>query len=194
MISRFCEKSGVISKKLSKSVSNFFIFNYKYKLAVANLVKFVQVKYKKINIDDLTILKKIVGKEYLFTDEEKLLEYSRDETEDLSFLPEVIVKPKTTKEVSKILSYCDKNKITVTACGGRTGLSGGSLPIYGGVSLSLERFISIIEIDERNLQATVEPGVITQNFRDSVKKKVLFYPPDTSSKGICQLVLMFRVD
>jgi len=147
----------------------------------------VQVEYKKIDIDDLVILKEIVGNDYVLTDEEKLLEYSHDETEDLSFPPEVVVKPKTTSEVSEILAFCNKNKIAITPCGARTGLSGGSLPIYGGVALSMEKFNSIIEIDERNLQATVESGVINQIFRDAVAEKGLFYPPDPASKGSCQL-------
>ena len=154
---------------------------------MANLVKFVQVEYKKINIDDLIILKKIVGEEYIFTDEEKLLEYSHDETEDLSFPPEVIVKPRATDEISEILNYCNKQKISVTPCGARTGLSGGSLPINGGIALSTERLNAIIEIDERNLQATVEPGVINQVFRDAVEERALFYPPDPASKGSCFL-------
>ena len=154
---------------------------------MANLVKFVQVEYKKIDIDDLVILKEIVGNDYVLTDEEKLLEYSHDETEDLSFPPEVVVKPKTTIEVSEILVFCNKNKIAITPCGARTGLSGGSLPIYGGVALSMEKFNSIIEIDEKNLQATVESGVINQIFRDAVAEKGLFYPPDPASKGSCQL-------
>ena len=115
------------------------------------------------------------------------MEYSHDETEDLSFPPEVVVKPKTTSEVSEILAFCNKNKIAITPCGARTGLSGGSLPIYGGIALSMEKFNSIIEIDERNLQATVESGVINQIFRDAVAEKGLFYPPDPASKGSCQL-------
>ena len=147
----------------------------------------MQVEYKKINIDDLAILKEIVGENYVFTDEEKLFEYSKDETEDLSFYPEVVVKPKTTIEVSQIILHCNENKIAVTPCGARTGLSGGALPIFGGISLSMECFNSIIEIDERNLQSTVEPGVINQVFRDAVEEKGLFYPPDPASKGSCTL-------
>ena len=65
--------------------------------------------------------------------------------------------------------------IPVTVCGARTGLSGGSLPLKGGVSLSMERLNNIISIDERNLQATVEPEVINQVFREAVEKKNLFY-------------------
>ena len=66
---------------------------------LANLIKFVQVEYKKINIDDISFLKKVIGIDFVFTDEEKLVEYSHDETEDLSFPPEVVIKPKTTTEV-----------------------------------------------------------------------------------------------
>jgi len=145
------------------------------------------VEYKKINIDDLAVLKEIVGADFVFSDEDKLLEYSSDETEDLSYPPEVVLKPKTTEEISKIITYCNDKLISITPCGARTGLSGGSLPIKGGIALSTERLNSIIEIDERNLQAKVEPGVINQVFRDAVEEKGLFYPPDPASKGSCFL-------
>ena len=145
------------------------------------------MEYKKINIDDLAVLKEIVGTDFVFSDEDKLLEYSSDETEDLSYPPEVVLKPKTTEEISKIITYCNDKLISITPCGARTGLSGGSLPINGGIALSTERLNSIIEIDERNLQAKVEPGVINQVFRDAVEEKGLFYPPDPASKGSCFL-------
>ena len=145
------------------------------------------MEYKKINIDDLAVLKEIVGTDFVFSDEDKLLEYSSDETEDLSYPPEVVLKPKTTEEISKIITYCNDKLISITPCGARTGLSGGSLPIKGGIALSTERLNSIIEIDERNLQAKVEPGVINQVFRDAVEEKGLFYPPNPASKGSCFL-------
>ena len=145
------------------------------------------MEYKKINIDDLAVLKEIVGTDFVFSDEDKLLEYSSDETEDLSYPPEVVLKPKTTEEISKIITYCNDKLISITPCGARTGLSGGSLPIKGGIALSTERLNSIIEIDDRNLQAKVEPGVINQVFRDVVEEKGLFYPPDPASKGSCFL-------
>ncbi len=150
---------------------------------MANLIKFAEMEYKQINIDDISFFKKIIGETDVFTDEEKLQEYSHDETEDLSYPPEVVLKPSKTAEIAEILQYCYTNNIPVTPCGARTGLSGGSLPVFGGVALSLERLNSIIEIDERNLQATVEPGVINQVFRDAVEERGLFYPPDPSSKG-----------
>ncbi len=84
-----------------------------------------------------------------------------------------MLKPKTTEEISKIITYCNDKLISITPCGARTGLSGGSLPIKGGIALSTERLNSIIEIDERNLQAKVEPGVINQVFRDAVAEKGL---------------------
>lgn len=121
--------------------------------------------------------------EILFIDQENLEKYSHDETEDLRFLPNVVLKPENTEQVSNILKYCNENIIPVTPSGARTGLSGGALPINGGVALSLEKMNSIVEIDEKNLQATVEPGVINQVFQDAVKSKGLFYPPDPSSWG-----------
>ena len=154
---------------------------------MANLIKFVQMEYKQLNIDDISFFKGTIGADFVFTDLEKLLAYSHDETEDLSFPPEVVLTPRTVEQIAAILKFCNANKIAITPCGARTGLSGGSLPIFGGVALSMERFNTIIEIDERNLQSTVEPGVINQVFRDAVAEKGLFYPPDPASKGSCML-------
>ena len=139
--------------------------------------------YKKITKDDLYFFSTSLGLNAVFVGEQDLKDYSHDETEDLSFLPEVILKPSSTNEVSIIMKYCNTNLIPVTPCGARTGLSGGSLPVCGGVSMSMERFNTILNIDERNLQATVEPGVINQVFKDAVQEKGLFYPPDPASKG-----------
>jgi len=154
---------------------------------MANLIKFAQMDYKQLNIDDISFFKEVIGTEYVFTDNQSILNYSHDETEDLSYPPEVVLKPVTTEEIAKILKYCNSKNIPVTPCGARTGLSGGSLPVFGGIALSIERLNSIIEIDERNLQATVQPAVINQVFRDAVALKGLFYPPDPSSKGSCSL-------
>jgi len=154
---------------------------------VANLVKFVDVKYNKINNSDIAFFGSVVGTKNVTIDNDDLNEYSHDETEDLSFLPEIVVKPFRTSEVSAILKYCNNRLIPVTVSGGKTGLSGGCIPLHKGVALSMSRFNKIIEIDTKNLQATVEPGVINQNFRDAVEEKGLFYPPDPASKGSCQL-------
>ena len=127
----------------------------------------------------------IVGPDFAKTDEEAILKASKDETEDLIYSPFVVVFPKTTLEVSSILRYCNEHTIPVTTRGGGTGLSGGALPVHGGIVLAMSRFDQIIDIDERNLQATVEPGVITQVFQEAVIERGLFYPPDPSSRGTC---------
>ncbi|OQY96099.1 MAG: FAD-binding oxidoreductase [Sphingobacteriales bacterium UTBCD1] len=129
--------------------------------------------------------RQIVGEQYVFFDEESLNHYSHDETEDLHYLPEVVIKPRTAAEISAILKVCDKNKIPVTPRGAGTGLSGGALPHLGGVLLSTERMNTILEIDERNLQVTTEPAVITEVLQNAVKEKHLFYPPDPASRGSC---------
>jgi len=133
----------------------------------------------------INTFKKIVGEEYVRVDEEALHHYSHDETENLHFLPDVVIKPRTAVEISAIMKICHKEKIPVTPRGAGTGLSGGALPHLGGVLLSTERMNSILEIDERNLQVTTEPGVITEVLQNSVKEKSLFYPPDPASRGSC---------
>lgn len=130
-------------------------------------------------------LTEILGAANVFTDSQVLDNYSHDETEDLRYQPEVVVKPADTEQVSAILKLCSSAYVPVTPRGGGTGLSGGALPIYGGVLLSMERFKSIIEIDTENLQATVEPGVITEEFMNAVAAEGLLYPVDPSSKGSC---------
>jgi glycolate oxidase len=132
-------------------------------------------------------LEKIVGKEIVFTDPKLLSNYSSDYTEDISCPPDAVVIPRTTLEVSLVLSFCNENKIPVTPRGAGTGLSGGSIPVRGGISLSMEKFNRIIEIDEKNFQSTVESGVINDHFQTAVKEKGLFYPPDPASKGSCFL-------
>ncbi len=122
----------------------------------------------------------------LFKTEDKEV-YGSDETEDFHFVPAVVVKPANAEEISAILKLANREKIPVTPRGAGTGLSGGALPVFGGIVLSTERLNKIIEIDERNLQATVEPGVINQIFRDAVEAKGLFYPPDPASRGSCFL-------
>jgi glycolate oxidase len=129
--------------------------------------------------------KKILGEKYVLIDDESLYNYSHDETEDLHFLPDVVLKPKTAEEISAIVKICNSNRIPVTPRGAGTGLSGGALPHLGGVLLSTERMNSILFIDERNLQVTTEPGVITEVLQSTLKEKRLFYPPDPSSRGSC---------
>ncbi len=128
-----------------------------------------------------------IGAEFVLVDEASKEDYAHDKTEDYFFMPQVVVKPGTVEEVSALLRICNNHKIPVTPRGAGTGLSGGALPTHQGVVLSMERFNKILNIDELNLQATVEPGVITEVFQNAVKEKGLFYPPDPASKGSCFL-------
>ena len=141
--------------------------------------------YRKIDLESIEQLKNIVGENYVFTDSENIEKYASDETEDLHYFPEVIVKPRTPQEISAILILANKYLIPVTPQGARTGLSGGALPVRGGIALSMERLNEIIKIDERNLQVITEPGVITEILQNAVMEKNLFYPPDPASKGSC---------
>ncbi|MBM3432516.1 MAG: FAD-binding protein [Bacteroidetes bacterium] len=141
--------------------------------------------YHPVTEKDLDFFRSALGAEFVLVDEATREQYGRDETENLLFPPEVVLRPATTAEVQSILKHCNAQQIPVTPRGAGTGLSGGALPHRGGVSLSLERFNKILEIDERNLQVTVEPGVITEVLQNAVKEKGLFYPPDPSSRGSC---------
>lgn len=133
----------------------------------------------------ITALINISGKENVFTDKESMHYYGHDETEKLNYPPDVIVKPSSAEEISKILKYCNEHLIAVTPRGAGTGLSGGAIPHKGGVVLSTEKLNKILNIDERNLQVTTEPGVITEVLQNTVKEKNLFYPPDPASRGSC---------
>lgn len=130
-------------------------------------------------------IKSIVGAEYVFTDAESFEQYGKDHTERLHYNPAVVVKPRKPEEISALLKLANTHLIPVTPRGAGTGLSGGALPHLGGLVIAMERFNSILEIDERNLQVTTEPGVITEVLQNAVKEKGLFYPPDPASKGSC---------
>jgi len=144
------------------------------------------MKYNKLTPLVISELKNIVGEHFVFSDSEILNTILRTKPK-IVFLPEAVVKPRTAEEISKILILCNRELIPATPRGAGTGLSGGALPVYGGIIISMERFNTILQIDERNLQATVEPGVINQVFQDAVIEKGLFYPPDPASRGSCFL-------
>jgi glycolate oxidase len=147
----------------------------------------MNTKVDRVNLtaSHIELFKEICGEKYVITSEEDLNHYAHDQTEKLHFLPAVVLKVRSADEISKILKICNSDKIPVTPRGAGTGLSGGALPDLGGVLISMERMNSILEIDEKNLQVTTEPGVITEVLQDAVKEKGLFYPPDPASKGSC---------
>lgn len=147
----------------------------------------METTYTKITPQITESLRRMVDAEDLLTDEESLEKYGQDETEDLIYKPEVVLRPKTVSQISEIMKLANASRIPVTVRGAGTGLSGAALPVYGGMVISMERFNKILQIDERNLQATVEPGVINYVFQEEVKKLGLFYPPDPASWGSCSL-------
>ena len=141
--------------------------------------------YNKISKPILDEFFHLLGKESVLTDKESLFKYGHDETENLSYPPELLVKPGSVEQISKIMKLANQYNIPVTPIGAMTGLSGGSLSIHGGIGISMERFNKILKIDEDNLQVHVQPGVITQVLQDEVAKKGLYYAPDPASRGSC---------
>jgi glycolate oxidase len=145
------------------------------------------MQYNKVTPEQIKQFEAIVGEPFVIISEEDRQVYARDYTEDLSFMPQVVLKPRTAQEVSAIMYLCNAGSIAVTPRGAGTGLSGGALPVFGGLVVSMERFNDILHIDERNFQVTVEPGVVNETLQQAVREKGLFYPPDPASKGSCFL-------
>jgi len=127
----------------------------------------------------------ITGDKRTFFQKDDLARFAHDETEDLHFYPEVVALPETAEEVSALVKICSKNLIPITPRGAGTGLSGAALPIYGGLVICMERMNRLIKIDERNLQAHLQPGVITEELINAAAELNLFYPVDPASKGSC---------
>ena len=126
------------------------------------------------------ILQDIVGKENVSTQKADLICYSYDATQQ-QYLPEAVVFPADAQEISLVMKMANAEKIPVFPRGAGSGFSGGSLPTKGGIVLCTERLDRILEIDEENLVAVVEPGVVTEQFQQAVEKVGLFYPPDPAS-------------
>ena len=131
-------------------------------------------------------LKSIVGTAHFSLSPEELVVYSYDATRRES-LPWVVVRPRSSREISEILGLANRERFPVVPRGAGTGMSGGSVPVQGGVVLSLERMNHILEIDEQDFIAVVEPGVITGDLQREVESRSLFYPPDPASRQFCTL-------
>ncbi|WP_028893112.1 FAD-binding oxidoreductase [Syntrophorhabdus aromaticivorans] len=126
-------------------------------------------------------LQKIVGKENVLTKKEALRAYSYDGTTSWIHEPDVVVFPTSTKHVSEILKIANAEKIPVTPRGGGTNVSGGSIPVQGGIVLCMTKMNKILKIDKENLTATVEPGVVLMDLNMGLAKEGLFFPPDPQS-------------
>jgi glycolate oxidase len=135
----------------------------------------------------LEALARVLPAETLSAEAEALDGHAHDETEDLTARPDVVVTPRSEEEVVRLLAAAGELEIPVTPQGALTGLSGGALPVRGGVALDLRLLDRILEIDRGNLYAVVEPGVVTQALHEAVEAFGLFYPPDPSSRGSCTI-------
>lgn len=143
--------------------------------------------YNKITPRIIEELRKIVGPELVLTDEEWIEPYSHDKVPGLKSDPEVVVKVTSPEQISALFRLAQREKVPVTPRGAGYGLSGGAVPVQGGIVLSVEKMNRILEIDEKNLMVTVEPGVITGDIHRAVEAEGLFYPPDPASLDSCSI-------
>ncbi len=145
------------------------------------------LEHKMLEQKDLDYFKSILGKENVKADKAHLIAFCYDATKE-RFLPECVLFPRDEEDVSKILKYCNNAKITLVPRGAGTGFTGGALPSSGGVVLSLERHMNkLLEIDEQNMLARVQPGLVNKDFQNAVEKIGLFYPPDPASEDYSTL-------
>ncbi|RTE04381.1 FAD-binding oxidoreductase [Paenibacillus whitsoniae] len=129
-------------------------------------------------------LQAIVGPAYFKTDQETLVTHSYDGTPMLQSLPDGVIYPATTAEVSAIMKVLSEYRIPLVSRGSGTNLCGGTVPLQGGIVMVMHRMNQILEIDRQNLTATVQPGLITKQFIEQIEAIGLFYPPDPSSMAI----------
>ena len=131
-------------------------------------------------------LEKLLGKEWVTSSPEDLLCYSFDATGE-EYMPQAVAFPQTHQEVAALLRLAQEEGTPVIPRGAGSGFTGGTLPVQGGVVVSTERMHQILEVDEKNLTALVEPGTVTENLQNEVEKLGLFYPPDPASLSFCTL-------
>ena len=132
-------------------------------------------------------IKSIVGKNNYFDSEEDRRVYSFDATPIFEQRPEAVVFPQDEEQISKIVKLSNEEKFNIVPRGSGTGLSGGAVPVKNCVLVVMTRWNKILEIDSKNLTATVQPGVITAHLQREVEKQNLFYPPDPGSINVCTL-------
>ncbi len=145
-------------------------------------------KYNTVTSEIVEELKGIVGEKYVvFGDADKLEPYSHDEVPDRKYahMPEVLVRPRTADEIAAIMKLANRESIPVTPRGAGSGLSGGAVPICGGVVLLCDRMNEILEIDGDNMCVVVEPGVVTAEINEAIKDTGLFYAGYPMSLETC---------
>jgi glycolate oxidase len=144
--------------------------------------------YKKINYQLFERLKNNFGdKNVIYDDKIALSAYACDESYLEPVLPDLVVKPDSNADLKELIKFCSTEKIPLTCRGGGTSVTGASIPLYNGIVLSFENLNRIIEIDEDNFTALVEPGIILNDFQKIIETRGLFYPPDPNSLENCSL-------
>ena len=139
-----------------------------------------------LNPSILKELRNIVGPANLLTEPEELTVYSYDATRAAA-LPRAVARPASAGEVAAIVLLANRQRFPIVPRGAGTGMSGGSVPVQGGVVLSFERMNRILEIAGADRTAVVEPGVITGDLHRAVERDGLFYPPDPASSAFCTI-------
>jgi len=132
------------------------------------------------------LLQQISGHENITREPEELLCYSYDATGDF-YLPDAVIFPGSEQEISQILQLADQHGIIVIPRGAGSGMTGGAVPVNGGLVMVFSRMNKILEIDENNFWIKVQPGVVVQKIHKKVEAKGLFYPPDPASSSVCTI-------
>ena len=143
--------------------------------------------YNPLTEESIQSLEQIVGQGNVLVDHEALEKYSHDETAGISAKPEAVVYARSAEQVAEIFRLAQRERLPVTPRGAGYGLSGGAVPVFGGIVLSLEKMKRILEIDKENMMVVVEPGVITGDIHRAVEAEGLFYPPDPASLDSCTI-------
>jgi glycolate oxidase len=143
--------------------------------------------YRPVTAEILEALRKIAGSGHVLTDPEKIEAYSHDETDAREYgrMPEVVALPQNTGQVAEIVKLANRERIPITPRGAGSGLSGGAIPEYGGIVLSLERMNRLLELDEENMAAVVEAGMVTNDFARAVEERGLFFAGYPMSLQTC---------
>jgi len=141
--------------------------------------------YRKVDAGLVEALCQIVGEGNVLAGSEAMEPYTHDEVVGLRAAPEVVVRVTSVEQVAEVLRLAQRERVPVTPRGAGYGLSGGAVPVQGGIVLSMEKMNHILEIDKENLMVTVEPGVITGDIHRAVEAEGLFYPPDPASLDSC---------
>jgi glycolate oxidase len=147
------------------------------------------MKYNPVTKEIIAELIAIVGRKNVISDKEKIETYSHDETsaKQYSHMPEVVVTPKTTKEIAKIVKLANKELIPITPRGAGSGLSGGAIPLFGGIVISTEIMNRVLEIDYNNMMMVLQPGVVTNDINEEIAEHGLFFAGYPMSVETCYI-------